>query len=142
MSNIDKVSVRVNLEGAPMRTARIELISPDGTTSMVLEEGIPSNRTTLNFEFTSNTFWGEDLDGVWQVRIYDTSGDGKTFTVNDIEMRAIGDNDDSHSTFYYTDQISLFSMDSSRLIISDTGELSHELNISAVSVGQTLMSLI
>ena len=38
---------------------RIELISPDGTTSMVLEEGIATTRTSLNFEFTSNAFWGE-----------------------------------------------------------------------------------
>ena len=28
---------------------------------------------------------------------------------NNIEMRAIGDNDDSHSTFYYTDKITIFS---------------------------------
>ena len=32
---------------------RIELISPDGTTSMVLEEGIQAIHS-LNFEFTSN----------------------------------------------------------------------------------------
>ena len=131
--SIDKVNLNVNFSGSDTTNARIELVSPDGTISLILEEGHASGRTTLNFDFISNAHWGENLNGTWEVRIFDTNADGETFTVNSIDMTAYGDTDGDTSTFYFTDQLSDFSSEGARLVITDTGLVSHEMNAAAVS---------
>ena len=76
----------IDFGGSIIGDARIELISPDGTVSVLLDAGHASSRTGLNFEFISNAFWGEQINGTWEVRFYDTDADGETFTINSIDM--------------------------------------------------------
>ena len=80
---IEAVQVKISATHGRDADLAIELISPDGTTSMVLQpqsmliEDQMDNHSDTDFDGTvllTNAFYGENAQGEWTVRVTDTNG--------------------------------------------------------------------
>ena len=66
----------------------ITLTSPEGTTA-ILSEGNRRDTSTLNFNFSAKTFWGESSRGVWTLTINDLAS-ADTGTLNQWGLNLYG----------------------------------------------------
>ena len=131
--DIEKISLLVNLTGQ-VSDIKLELVSPDGTISTIIDTPTATTRTSLNFEFGSNAFWGENSVGTWELRVYDTNNNGSNITFNNSELTIHGKAQDENDIYYINDQfLDLVSIDSSRLSFTDNGLGSDTLNASMMT---------
>ncbi|CAM4286373.1 S8 family serine peptidase [Vibrio neonatus] len=88
---IETVSLHVNIDHERLNDLQVELISPSGTHAIALNpyNGIPlvdtnpANRiNSLDFTFAINTFWGEDMQGKWTLRVFDANDQGYSQNVS------------------------------------------------------------
>ncbi|MBE9068687.1 S8 family serine peptidase [Leptolyngbya cf. ectocarpi LEGE 11479] len=90
----------------------VRLISPDGTTSILIDNsgednGSASGGFTGRWKFYSNAFRGENSVGNWQVELVDAdSTSASPITVNDIDVRFYGQSPSIHDTFIFTEEYS------------------------------------
>jgi len=68
---LEEVIIQTDIEHVRPGDLRITLVSPAGTTS-VLMDGAPNTFTSaFTWPFLSNAFWGENGAGAWQLRVED-----------------------------------------------------------------------
>lgn len=127
----------------------IELISPNGTSSMLLYRvgdgrtteltkaffelrGIVQDMTELQHTLTSNDFMGETSAGTWTVRISDEKL-GDTGNVHGLNLRAYGSEATQDQTYIYTNDFAqTATYDASRTVLSNATGV-HTLNLAAVT---------
>ncbi|OFW80269.1 MAG: hypothetical protein A2887_06025 [Alphaproteobacteria bacterium RIFCSPLOWO2_01_FULL_40_26] len=138
MHNIETVEVEVNLSHLSLSDLTIKLVSPSGTTSILLDK--PTNSVYeggLTFNFSSRAFLGENVDGDWKLEITD-SVTGNVGYLNSWKLKFYGELDDGKNDLYvYTDEFAKMT-DGSRGIISDTDGGTDVINASAVSSDTTI----
>ena len=105
---IDRVDVHVDIKHTWVGDLTIELISPDGTNSLLANLPInqPLNQyrlIDLDFTFDSVQFWGEDGVGDWTLRIRDNAS-LDTGYLDDWTLTLIGDAVDNDDTYFFTDE--------------------------------------
>jgi Ca2+-binding RTX toxin-like protein/subtilisin-like proprotein convertase family protein len=134
--SIDWVELDVTLKNAHNGDLRIELISPDGTDSVLLDHpgGGTNASSNLHFTFSTNHNWGETPDGDWKVVIQDT-GTGGNDSIVSCSLRIYGDDHGNNDTYYYTDDFATLSGD--RGVLSD-GSGNDTINAAAVTTDLTL----
>jgi Ca2+-binding RTX toxin-like protein/subtilisin-like proprotein convertase family protein len=134
--SIDWVELDVTLQNAHNGDLKIELISPDGTDSVLLDHpaGGTNASSNLNFTFSTNHNWGETPNGDWKVVIHDT-GTGGNDSIVSYSLRIYGDDHGSNDTYYYTDDFATLSGDRSVLTDSSGNDT---INAAAVTTDLTL----
>ena len=77
------------------------LTSPAGTTSRLMDDNLADSFNTIDWDFTTNAFWGEDAAGQWTLTINDTYASADDGTWNSFSVLAnlggmirLGDFDD------------------------------------------------
>ena len=134
--SIDWVELDITLQNARNGDITIELISPDGTDSVLLDHpnGGTNAAGNLNFTFSTTHNWGETPDGNWTVVIHD-SGTNGTDSIVSWSLRIYGDDLGANDTYYYTDDFATLSGERSTL--SDSSG-SDAINAAAVTTDLTL----
>ncbi len=134
--SIDWVELDITLQNARNGDITIELISPDGTDSVLLDHpnGGTNAAGNLNFTFSTTHNWGETPDGNWTVVIHD-SGTNGTDSIVSWSLRIYGDDLGVNDTYYYTDDFATLSGERSTL--SDSSG-SDAINAAAVTTDLTL----
>jgi Ca2+-binding RTX toxin-like protein len=114
--SVDWVEVDVTLKNARNGDLKIELISPDGTDSVLLDHpgGGTNAYGNLDFTFSTNHNWGETPDGDWTVVIHDT-GTADTDAIVSYSLRIYGSDHGNDDTWFYTDDFATASGDRSGL---------------------------
>jgi subtilisin-like proprotein convertase family protein len=155
--NVETIELDFHITHAEFGDLVIELISPDGTSSMLLYRptdgrateltralyeasggAIDESRlTNITHTLTSNDFFGESSAGTWTLRIADQKL-GNTGVVHNLELRAYGSEASPDQTYIYTNDFALAAeMDASRTTLSNsTG--THALNLAAVTDAVTV----
>jgi Ca2+-binding RTX toxin-like protein len=134
--SIDWVELDVTLKNAHNGDLKIELISPNGTDSVLLDRpgGGANASSNLNFTFSTNHNWGEAPNGDWKVVIHDTATGGNDAIVS-YSLRIYGDDHGSNDTYYYTDDFATLSGD--RGVLTDSSG-NDTINAAAVTTDLTL----
>lgn len=114
----------------------IELISPDGTTSYLLDRA-GGSADLGSWTFTTRAHLGELATGNWTVRVTDRAS-GDTGTISSITVRAYGSRD-IDDNYYYTDEFgALATAGTDRATLADTDGGSDTINVAALSTGATI----
>lgn len=113
--DVDAVELDVKFDHGSLRDLAITLVSPSGTESVVFDGGLVDwegwgdrdrSLGTLDWQFTSNRFWGENARGTWEVKIEDRAADGrKVSQLTEFEIRLHGDGVGGKQ-YVYTDDFS------------------------------------
>ncbi|MGK9234864.1 S8 family serine peptidase [Inquilinus limosus] len=132
--DIDRVEVTVKLTHAEMGDLKIELVSPDGTSSLLLDTPTTAADfiTDLHFTFGSTLLRGETGQGTWTLRVTDTEGNDKTGLLESWTLKLYGDALSADDTYYYTNDFANLTS-TSRLTLSDTDGGSDTINAAALS---------
>lgn len=114
----------------------IELISPNGTTSYLLDRA--GGATDLDdWVFMTRAHLGELATGVWTVRVTDLAG-GDVGTVSNVTLRAYGSSD-VDDNYYYTDEFGMVgAAASARRTLTDGDGGSDTINAASLSSGATI----
>ena len=134
--SIQWVELDITLRNARNGDLKIELISPDGTDSVLLDHpgGGTNPSGNLNFTFTTNHNWGETPNGDWTVVIRDTGTNG-TDAILSYSLRIYGDDHGTNDTYYYTDDFATLSGD--RSVLTDTSGID-TINAAAITTDLTM----
>ena len=110
--SIDWVEVDVSLLHTHVGDLKIELISPTGTHSILMDRPAGGNNTKDNLTFTFSTThdWGESPVGDWTLVVTD-AGTGGTGSMVSFALHFYGDYEGSNDTYYYTDDFATLSGD-------------------------------
>jgi Ca2+-binding RTX toxin-like protein/subtilisin-like proprotein convertase family protein len=129
--SIDWVELDVTLKDAHNGDLKIDLISPDGTDSVLLDHptGGTNASSDLNFTFSTVHNWGETPNGNWTVVIHDTGTSG-TDEIVSYSLRIYGNDHGTNDTYYYTDGFSTLAGD--RSVLTDTSG-NDSINAAAVT---------
>jgi Ca2+-binding RTX toxin-like protein len=113
---VDHVELGVDLRHTRMGDLVIELVSPNGTVSRLMDRptvnpeqpyglsGIDSNVPThLLWDFSSVQFMGEKVAGDWTVNITDVRPE-QTGTIQSLSLRAYGSADHNNDTYVFNDE--------------------------------------
>jgi VCBS repeat-containing protein len=133
MHNIENVEVKVDLTHLSLSDLTIRLISPNGTSSILMDQ--PTNSAYsggLNFNFSSRAFLGESVDGTWKLQITD-SVTGEVGYLNSWELKFYGKLDDGTNDIYvFTNEFAGFNS-SDRSVLSDNDGGEDVINTAAVN---------
>lgn len=143
-ARVEQLTVSINLDAQRLQNVKLELISPDGTHSILINE--PSTKDTggevailpTHLEYTLNTVrsWGESVKGDWTLKITNKTG-GAAVRLNDWSIKAFAADNLNLNTQIFTDELASFSaIDPSRLSISSSAGTS--INAAAVSTASIL----
>ncbi len=134
--SIEWVELDITLKNAHNGDLKIELISPDGTDSVLLDHpgGGANSSGNLNFTFTTNHNWGETPNGNWTVLIEDTGTSG-TDSIVSYSLRIYGDDHGINDTYFYTNDFATVSGD--RNVLTDTAG-NDTINAAAITTDLTL----
>ncbi|HEV7881283.1 S8 family serine peptidase [Bradyrhizobium sp.] len=134
--SIDWVEIDVTLKNARNGDLKIELISPDGTDSVLLDHpgGGTNASGNLNFTFSTNHNWGETPNGNWTVVIHDTGTSG-TDSIVSYALRIYGNDHGADDTYFYTDDFAAAAGD--RSVLSD-GSGNDTINAAATTTDLVL----
>ncbi|MBR0850307.1 S8 family serine peptidase [Bradyrhizobium diazoefficiens] len=115
--SIEWVELDISLQNARNGDIQIELISPDGTVSELLDHpnAGTNNYSDLHFTFSTNHNWGETPDGNWTIRVIDTGTSG-TDQILSYSLRIYGDDHGNDTTYFYTDDFANMSGDRGNLV--------------------------
>ncbi|WP_395660327.1 S8 family serine peptidase [Aestuariivirga sp.] len=114
----------------------IELISPDGTTSYLLDQ-TGGSADLGSWIFTTRAHLGELATGVWTVRITDKAA-FDTGTVSSVTVRAYGSSD-VDDNYYFTDEFAaLGPADAGRRTLEDTDGGIDTINFAALTGGTSI----
>ena len=83
---LEEVIIQADIEHVRPADLRITLVSPAGTTS-VLMDGAPNTFTSaFTWPFLSNAFWGENGAGTWQLRVEDRGVGARTNRIRFVRL--------------------------------------------------------
>ena len=136
---IDHLELTVDILHPNRGDLIITLTSPDGTTSILLNQPLNGNDTgdNLLFSFGSNAFWGELSAGTWTVTISDAAG-GNVGTVKSLNLAAYGDALTADDLYVFTNEYASFGTDPVRSTLADSDGGIDMLNAAAVTSGSTI----
>ena len=119
----------------------VELISPTGMTSYLLDRAGGSIDLPESWVFTTRAHLGELATGTWTVRVTDLDrwwDEPDTRTITSITVRAYGSNDVGDN-YYYTDEFGVVSSASAaRRTLTDTDGGIDTINLAALSTGASI----
>ncbi len=135
---IETIEVQINWSAAHTYAGDlvIELISPDGTTSYLLDRA--GGAADLgSWIFTTRAHLGELATGNWTVRITDMAA-VDTGTISAITVRAYGSSD-VDDNYYYTDEFGTVGTAApARQVLADTDDGVDTINVAALSGGASI----
>lgn len=138
--NISRVELDIDLSHLSLSDLTITLKSPNGTRSVLMQEGAgisaASQLSELRFTFSSAQFWGETGVGTWTLKIRDRTT-GNIGTLNSWSMRIYGDAITTDNVYIYTDEYSKLKGQPARRLIKDL-EGTDVLNAAAVTTATIL----
>ncbi len=70
----EEIKVRLKVTHTWRGDIRAVLTSPSGTTSRLIINSNGDSANNFDFEFTSNAFWGESINGTWTLHVEDIVG--------------------------------------------------------------------
>ena len=110
--SIDWVEVDVSLLHTHDGDLRIELVSPTGTHSVLMDQPAAgtNSRSNLTFTFSTTHDWSESPVGDWHLIVTDV-GTGGTGSMQSFSVRVYGDDEGSNHTSYYTDDFATLTGD-------------------------------
>jgi len=137
--DLDYVTLTLTMTHGNVEDLRIELISPDGTRSLMLTTG---STTAVNafsaktWMFGSNEFRGELSAGTWTVRVTDTRANSYSGSVSSVVLDLYGDGVTVDNVYHYTDDfMKMLAIEPSRSLVTDTNGGTDWLNFSAIRGG-------
>ncbi|MCB9993621.1 MAG: S8 family serine peptidase [Hyphomicrobiaceae bacterium] len=136
----DFVELTLNVQDADLKKLRIELISPDGTHSLIAPNlNAASNGTTaLNFTFSSVAHWGENPFGTWTLVLsHPTASD--SFSILGASLDVYGDYEGANDDYFFTSSFAtLAAANADRTTITDVDGGEDTLNFAAAGSGVVL----
>ena len=143
-NRVEQITVHIDLETDRLQDVRLELVSPGGTRSILIDQppllGVPGDGGTVdwmalpkNVVFTLNTVrnWGESLEGEWTLRVTNAAT-GAPVTLNNWSIKAYTADSAAPRVQIFTDEFATFAaLDASRLSIESADGA--DLNASAVT---------
>jgi len=144
-NRVEQVTLSIDLQTERLQDVRLELVSPGGTRSLLIDQppiqndddGNPVDLPT-QLVYTLNTVraWGESLQGEWTLLITNAET-GAPITLNNWSIKAHAADLTVPSTQIFTDEFATFAgLDASRLTISSTNGI--DLNAAAVTTSSVL----
>ena len=143
-NRVEQVTVTLDLETNRLQDVRVELIAPNGTTSVLVDyppaidtQGEPADLPT-HLTYTLNTVrdWGETLAGDWTLRVTNKTS-GALVTLNDWSIQAYSAAATVDHAQIFTDEFSAFAgLSAARLNLSAANGT--ELNAAAVTAASVL----
>ena len=100
---VEHVVLKVDLQHDYLSDVTIEIKSPNGTISTLMDAPSVSTPTGLVFEFSSVQFYGENSGGDWVVTITD-SVDAANGVLNSLELIVYGSINDSNDQYIFTNE--------------------------------------
>ena len=144
-ARVEQVTVTVDLETDRLQNVKLDLVSPNGTHSLLVDNPPPADTdgdvvTTLtkHLQYTLNTVrdWGESLQGEWTLNVIN-GFDGSTVTLNNWSIKAYAADSASPNAQIFTNELATFAaIDPNRLTLSSSHGV--DLNASAVSGASVL----
>ena len=119
---IDQVEVNVQLTHEYIGDLLLEITSPGGTTSTLLNRALDGDYEgagELDFTFNSVQFWGEVSTGDWSITVTDTET-GDEGILDSWSLSLLGDLANDDSTYIFTDDWNTLGTDAARNTIEDT----------------------
>ncbi|MBB4268198.1 calcium-binding protein [Roseospira visakhapatnamensis] len=138
---IDHVEVTVRIDHTLKGDMVLELVSPDGTTSVLADrpgkapddpDDRGATKDNISWRFSTTHHWGESSQGDWTLRVTDAAT-GEVGTLNNWEIDFYGDAPSVDDVYVYTPDFAAFTsgFDAGRRQLSDTG--GHDtLNLSSI----------
>ncbi|MBT6293000.1 MAG: tandem-95 repeat protein, partial [Rhodospirillaceae bacterium] len=134
---IDHVEVVLNLDHTWIGDLIVELVSPDLTSSVLVNRpgfgslGELDGYTGINFTFDSVQFWGEESAGDWILKVTDTEA-VDVGILHDWTLSIQGDLISDDDTYFYTDEWAGLGFDGSRDLLADSAG-TDTLNFAAIT---------
>jgi subtilisin-like proprotein convertase family protein len=138
-NRVEQITVSIDLQTDRLQDVRLELVSPGGTRSILIDEP-PSLRDgndepllPTNLRYTLNTVrnWGESLEGEWTLRVTNAAT-GAPVTLNNWSIKAYAADSTAPTVQIFTDEFATFAArNASRLSIESADGA--DLNASAVT---------
>jgi len=118
---IEHVDLTLTLTHANVNQLKVELISPDGTTTIVLSPmtGAAISQSNWTWTFGSEALRGELAKGQWTVKITDTAA-GATGSVKSYKLDVYGKEISADNVYHYTNEFAkMAELDGSRTVLTD-----------------------
>lgn len=137
--SVGYLNIDLAISDADLKDLQIDLVSPDGTVSELVENlNQVGSQTYLSFTFGSVQFMGENPYGNWTLQ-FSHPGSAVPFTVSQADVEVYGDVRNADDTYYYTSSYAaLAAADPSRMHAVDTDGGNDTLNFAAGSQAVTL----
>lgn len=136
--SLDFVQLTLELEDADLADLRIELVSADGTSTLIAPNlRAAGGRTSLDFTFSSVATWGESPFGTWTLKLSHPDA-SSAFNILGASLDFYGDTvtaDDDH--IFTASYARLVAADAGRQTISDANGGIDRLNFAAAAQGVT-----
>ncbi len=118
---VESVALTLTLTHGNISDLRVELVSPEGTRSIVLSPSTGTQSVSnLTWSFTSEALRGELASGNWLVRITDTKA-GATGSVASYKFDVYGDAVSANDVYHYTDEFGkMAALGAARSVLTDT----------------------
>ncbi|MBU0858527.1 MAG: proprotein convertase P-domain-containing protein, partial [Alphaproteobacteria bacterium] len=141
---IEHVLVYLDISHTRAGDLVVTLVAPDGTESVLINRPENGNFTGIYgisgimFETMSNAHWGESSQGVWTLRIQDTTG-GNSGTLNSWRLGFTGNAQSADDLYVYTDDYAGFvgGAHAARRTLTDSSG-TDSINLSTVTTATTL----
>jgi len=120
---VEHVDLTLTLSHSNVNELRIELVSPDGTKSIVMSPmgGGTYAANGWTWTFGSEALRGELSKGTWTVRITDTVGGGNEGYVTGYGLDVYGSAPKADDIYHYTNEFTkMLALDGGRSVLSDT----------------------
>ncbi|MAP10759.1 MAG: hypothetical protein CMQ61_01770, partial [Gammaproteobacteria bacterium] len=142
--DVQHVEAYLNIGHAWIGDLTVELTSPDGTTSTLVDRpGVYNGYSTygvsqdnINFTFTSVAHWGETAAGQWSLRVSD-AGTSTAGYLYDWDLAFYGDAPGDDDTYVYTSEWGRLGSDQGRAVITDDAG-TDTLNLAAIDTAFSL----
>ena len=142
---VERADVRVNVEHSFVGDLSILLLSPAGTTSVLLwrpSQGAlsayGSSQQDIRFTFDTVLNWGEDSRGIWTLGVFDLEA-GDTGRVLDWTLTLIGRPPSADDVYVYTSEYpQIVAADPSRAVLRDTDGGYDTLNAAALGLNNRI----
>ncbi len=138
---IEHADLTLTLTHANINDLRIELISPEGTRSIVLDSGTGVNSVANNsWTFGTDALRGELSNGTWTIKITDTKT-GAVGSLASYRLDVYGDAPSANDAYHYNDEFfKMLALDPARGTLKDLDGGIDWINASA-NVDNTVINL-
>jgi subtilisin-like proprotein convertase family protein len=137
--SLDFVELSLAVNDPELRDLSIQLISPDGTVTVIAPNlNAAGGRTMLDFTFSSVATWGESPYGTWKLRLSHPQA-SEDFEILGASLDLYGDHVGADDTYYFTGAYSrLVAGNAARSTTRDSDGGTDVLNFAAARSGVTL----